>query len=558
MDSVSLEPARTLVAAVSPSGRVRVRVVEGRGLASTPAAVVARISEAFAMGGGFGLLHLGAAEQSTDLDASLAYWRELGRQFVVATCGALDPTHPSAVVVPEADLVSLELLAEAAPPMLGAELVGVDLLADQWSGMQSALAARARDHAQGVRGYLEACHSVWHVAGRVCLHLAENKRNPDLPFAFIATYAHQIPDSNEFRYVPLSRALREYAGARKKRQLLALLEPLQRASEAVEQMRELVDSGEIYHPLAWSADEAYSFLCDVPRLERAGLVVRLPDWWKARRRSSPSVAVTVGSAPPSLLGVEGLLDFDMAVTLDGETLSGEEIEALLSATAGLQLIKGKWVEVDPDRLRHVLDQWSALEREASEGGISFAKAMRLLAGADGPGGDDDGDDGDDPRPESSEVIAGAWFAEQLQALRSPPAMQAIEGNAGLRAELRPYQKLGVQWLWTLHGLGLGGCLADDMGLGKTIQVIALLSLLRRPDSPPGVDLLVVPASLVDNWKSELARFAPGLDAFVAHPSNIPSAQLRALDESEVRAHDVVITTYGTAVRTDWMSTFEWR
>ncbi len=136
-------------------------------------------------------------------------------------------------------------------------------------------------------------------------------------------------------------------------------------------------------------------------------------------------------------------------------------------------------------------------------------------------------------------------------------MADIDGGAGLDATLRPYQKAGVQWLRTLWSLGLGGCLADDMGLGKTIQVIALLSLLEGRGEP-GADLLVVPASLVENWRLELERFAPRLRTLVAHPSQLPSRQIKALEASEVEACHLVITTYGTALRTPWMREHPWR
>src|SRR5690606_12165017 len=130
-------------------------------------------------------------------------------------------------------------------------------------------------------------------------------------------------------------------------------------------------------------------------------------------------------------------------------------------------------------------------------------------------------------------------------------------------ELRPYQKIGVQWLWTLHSLQLGGCLADDMGLGKTVQVIALFSLLRRQratstDARPFPDLLVVPASLIENWRAEIARFARKLRVLIAHPSRIPARDLERLATEEVGSHDAVITTYGTLVRTRWMKDRPWR
>ena len=96
-----------------------------------------------------------------------------------------------------------------------------------------------------------------------------------------------------------------------------------------------------------------------------------------------------------------------------------------------------------------------------------------------------------------------------------------------------------------------------MGLGKTIQVLGVLSLTRR-NGEPGTDLLVVPASLLDNWRLEIERFAPQLEVLVAHPSCIPSPELRTLSTQRVDAHDAVITTYGTAMRTEWMKAYGWR
>jgi non-specific serine/threonine protein kinase len=110
---------------------------------------------------------------------------------------------------------------------------------------------------------------------------------------------------------------------------------------------------------------------------------------------------------------------------------------------------------------------------------------------------------------------------------------------------------------TLRGLELGGCLADDMGLGKTIQVLGALSMIRRTKEK-GTDLLVVPASLLDNWRLEIERFAPGLKVLIAHPSRIPSPELKKLPKRRVNAHDAVITTYGTAMRLEWMKEYLWR
>ena len=551
----SADPRDTLVCALTPNGRIDVypgSADDGHRLSD---AVRRRILRAFEPGRGHGVLGLGARELSTVLHPTLAYWRDIGHAVVAAVCGAVDPTDPVCPPAPEPSPDALEAFALNAPPMRGAELITPSLLGELWRDIGNALAVEAARHEGGVQGYLKEQNPVWNVVGRVCLHLAENKRDPAWPFAFIATYVHKVSKQARPQHLPLGRALQDYAGVKNRQKLLTLLSPLSRAAEQSPFIRELVESGDIYHPLSWTPGEAHRFLGDTALYERAGLVVRLPDWWSARNRPRPKVSVSVGGRAPSALGMDALLDFDVELTLDGRKLSKKETDRLLSATEGLVLAKGKWVEVDRDKLRAVLDRWRTVQRHAEQDGISFGEAMRMLAGARLADGDAFAPD--EARPEWSEVVAGKWLSERLEALRSSELRAAFDDNAGLQAELRPYQRLGVQWLWMLRGLQLGGCLADDMGLGKTIQILGVLSMTRRRRED-GTDLLVVPASLVDNWLQEIERFAPGLKVLIAHPSRIPSPQLKGLPKSEVDAHDAVITTYGTVTRTAWMKSRAWR
>jgi len=514
-----------------------------------------RVLDAFEQGRGRGVLHLGARELGADLHPTLAYWRGLGQAFVGQACAGLDPTSPEELQAPQPDEALLFEQVLAAPPMVGGELIGPELLQAVWEEMGSALAEAAREHPGGAKGFLEEQSPVWRVVGRVCLHLAENKQDPEYPFAFVATYVRKVSRQARPQHVPLGRALQEYAGARNRQRLLALLEPLSRAAERSPLIKELVDSGDVYYPLSWTAAEAYDLLKEVPVCEQAGLVVRLPDWWQRKSPPRPRVTVTVGERAPSAFGLDALLDFDVQLTLGDERLSPEEAETLLGATDGLVLLKGRWVEVDRERLAQVLAQWRDAQRNASAEGVSVLEAMRMLAGATSVTASGEGSDADSPA--WSQVVAGGWLASRLAELRAPAIERAVSDGAGLEAELRPYQKVGVQWLRTLHGLGLGGCLADDMGLGKTVQVLGLISLLRM-EGADGTDLLVVPASLIDNWRLELNRFAPKLKLLVAHASRMRPAELKALPTIAVDAHDVVVTSYGTAMRTRWMRTHRWR
>ena len=153
----------------------------------------------------------------------------------------------------------------------------------------------------------------------------------------------------------------------------------------------------------------------------------------------------------------------------------------------------------------------------------------------------------------------ALFAQARDELQRFTGIEPADPPAGFCGELRPYQQEGLGWLHFLRQFGFGGCLADDMGLGKTVQVLALLEARRElrerngeqttrrkrgrkgSSGPSGVgaSLVVMPKSLVFNWKQEAARFAP---------------RLRVLDHTGVSrrkgnghfaGYDVVLTTYGT-------------
>jgi hypothetical protein len=510
-----------------------------------------RLQQAFARGAGHGLLRLGAAEVGQAVPPVFAYWRELASRFVIAVCARPDVEESRGELPAPDDIASL---AAAAPAMPGAEYLTSEVLIALWKDMGSALLAELAETKATVQEFLKRLHPAWNVVGKVHFNLAENRKDADAPFAFLATYTHRLSAHGKAQHLPLGQALRDYAGAANKDKLLSLLVPVQRAAEACAWLKQMVDAGEIFHPLRWSPRDAFQFLTDVPHLERAGVVVRMPATWRAGRPSRPQVTATVGSKAASSLGQKALLDFRMDVTLDGESLSAREVDAILASASGLALIRGHWVEVDSDRLKRTMAQFQAAERLAAKDGLTFAEAMRLLAGADvAQDGVATGTD-----PDWSRVIAGPWLAETLKGLRSPEGLAAIDPGRGLRGTLRPYQQVGVRWLHLLSRLGLGACLADDMGLGKTIQILSLLLVLRRSaNGKPRPSLLVAPASLLANWADELARFAPGLVALVAHTSAMSADELTSLSPERLAEVDLVITSYGSLLRIPWLATTQW-
>src|SRR5207245_2526501 len=160
-------------------------------------------------------------------------------------------------------------------------------VAARWADLNRAFAEEIRAHRGSVGNWLSARHPSWHAVGKVCLHLAENRGDEEHPFAFLATYAARASAGGKVRHRPLVRALEESSARGDRQALLHLLVPLQRAAEQTKWLAELIDSGAIYEAMAWTPAEAHRFLRAIPAFEAAGLVVRVPDWWRPRRPPPP-------------------------------------------------------------------------------------------------------------------------------------------------------------------------------------------------------------------------------------------------------------------------------
>jgi superfamily II DNA or RNA helicase len=542
---------QSLAPVLTPHGALYLENLEADFVLDSP--VADRLAAHFARDGGHGLLQLGAGEAGSRVPPALAFWRAFAMRFVAMLCAhdqAASAGELQDIPAPPPD--ELAALIDEAPPMQGGEYLRVEVLETLWRSMQRALGVELAESGLPLQDFLKSRDARWRLVGRVHFNLAENRSDADCPFAFMATYTSELAAHGALRHLPLGQALGEYAGSKQK--LLRLLEPLQQAGESCGWLKAIVDSGEIFHPLRWTPRDAMRLLGDVENFERAGIVVRMPATWRMNRPGRPSVEAKVGSNAPSLVGLDSLLDFSVEVSLDGEALAPEEIERLLAATDGLALLRGKWVEVDPARLKLTLDQFQAIERLAAEQGVPFAQAMRLLAGAE------IGGDGPSAAPATpwGHVTAGAWLADTLKACRSPEALASANPGGALKADLRAYQEIGVRWLGFLTRLGLGACLADDMGLGKTIQILALLLTLDRRGANAAPSLLVAPASLLANWAAEAARFAPSLRLLVAHPSFAASDRLKAMTPETLAGTDLVVTSYGTLARLNWLTETNWR
>lgn len=142
------------------------------------------------------------------------------------------------------------------------------------------------------------------------------------------------------------------------------------------------------------------------------------------------------------------------------------------------------------------------------------------------------------------MVTGSFFQggrvklgnkEGLRALMEGQAVPDYDLPRGFNGELRHYQKEGYNWLRQLHLLNLGGCLADDMGLGKTVQTLCLLQWAKEQQQ--GVSLLVVPTTLLYNWKNEASQFCSELQIYTHTGPD------RTVDPESFRGADLILTSY---------------
>lgn len=533
-----------------PSGVVVARLEPDA--APLPPRVQARLAEAFHDGTGTGLLHLATAETTTDLPPAWSWLRGWGQQYLATACRRSDLAACWATLdLPVPD--DIQGICDRAPPFTGRELLRPHTLVAWWSAIAAAFREEATRFSGSVHDWFAERGPTWHAVGRVCFHVAENKREQAAPFAFLATYAARVGADGKPQHVPLGRALKQARGDRSA--LDTLLEPVRRAAAQVPLVAELVEQRALFRPQRWGPAQTARFLAAIPTMEAAGLVVRVPRWWATGKTRSVQVQVTVGPHQSSQLSTDALMAFDVHLALDGEPLDPAERATLLSTTEGLVLLRGQWVSVDADALQGVLARWEAAQAAADTTGVSFVQGMRLLAGMPGAGMPDLADD---RTARWSEVVAGPSMQAMLDDIRSARDTPAADRVLGLQATLRSYQARGVAWLHTLTELGLGACLADDMGLGKTVQVLALLLRTRQVDDRPP-SLLVLPTSLIPNWLAEAQRFAPSLHITVAHSSaGRDAAQATLYTRGRLwQGADAVLTTYGMLHRDDRLAETTW-
>ena len=477
------------------------------------------------------LLYLGFEDKAQHMSQSLMFLHGITAFFVdkLSKNPDIEITRTAAALtIDEADS-----MLRKTPYTIGSEFVDHQWLMKLWDNLTQAIESELSAFDGTCAQYLLTHSSHINIAGRVFFHLVESKMHDDCPFAFLATYSRKSSDHNKAEHVPLRDALLEFKDDQE--MLLQLLATVSRAADKSDFISELVESGELFSPLRFTPDEAYNFLKEIPLYEECGIMCRMPDWWK-KKYNTIKVSVSIGEKPPTELGLDALLAFTPSLIVDGVEITREELERLISQTSGLSLLKGKWVEVDHEKLREVLEAYDRANSMTDE--VTFSEAMRMQMGI--------ADEGRSIDSGIIEVSNGQWLKSIMDSLKTNGKRQSAAAGDGFTATLRQYQQDGLDWLASMKNLGFGALLADDMGLGKTVQVLALLEYLRQSGSLK--TLLIIPASLIGNWQSEIERFAPLLRYSILHAKNT---------EINLEGADVFITTYGMAARLEELNTHEW-
>ncbi len=308
---------------------------------------------------------------------------------------------------------------------------------------------------------------------------------------------------------------------------------------------EMPDADIVFPPVGEGEDDASGAgagFADraVPRLRAAGWRIEVDGSWPFRLHEGPvAFSTTLEETENDWFSLRLSLEadgkkFDVApivlqlvqeLPVDelGRLKAGFDVERHLAGRSfQVRLDDGSWVVLDAMRFapfaEAFLEAQGLVDFHRADAGRLFALAEALEgSGAPWTGG--------------RELLD---LGARLRALAETPEE---EPPAALRGELRPYQRTGYGWLKALSESGFGGVLADDMGLGKTVQTLALLAHRHLEEKAERPSLLVVPTSLVGNWRREAARFVPDLKLLVLHGAD------RRERFAEIADHHLIVTTY---------------
>ena len=280
---------------------------------------------------------------------------------------------------------------------------------------------------------------------------------------------------------------------------------------------------------------AHRFLTsEAPALEQAGYGVILPSWWigKDRKINASAVVRKPKMVSSGMLNLETVVQFDWRIALSDKTVTLAELQKLADAKSPLVQIRGEWVEVSSQEIKHVINLLKKGTQKAS-----LLDVIKMRLGADSQLASKTGAESIDIEVTSKDKEVSSILAQ----INGSSGLKNKKQPKGLKGRLRSYQGRGFSWLAFLTKWGLGACLADDMGLGKTIQTLALILQRKETGEQKNPFLLVCPTSVISNWQREAARFTPDLNMMVHHGTSRSKTKSQIC--KNIKDYDVVITSY---------------
>lgn len=460
-----------------------------------------------------------------DLSVSLTFLQSLSKTFVqsLVDCPEFNfATNPITIELADS---SVEQILNNTPYMIGAEFVNSKWIYHILDEFNRAYKEIVVTNGESLANYFLQRNLPLVIPSRIYFYLVENKDSDKYPFAFLATYT--VKQNNKIIHCPLNNALTELSNQREK--LKELVYSIERAGEQSVLINGLIQSGNIFFPTKLNEKEAYTFLQEVNLYESCGIICRIPKWHtesKIQINCDDKQLFNIG-----YLSVGAINKYTPALIYRGVEITPDQARKLLSKSEGLELVKGRWIENHHAELQELLDEYETLSKDGTTLlELLKTKALSLK---------------NRTTRVNIEINQSDWIAQLFR--KEFDSFDVIQPTKRFSTILRPYQVNGFQWLYAMCKLGFGVCLADDMGLGKTIEILSLLDKLR--DEKYGKILIIVPATLVENWRKEIDKFAPDFDCFVLRGQNEP------LDDN-VKAF-ITITTYQTAIKSNYIENVCW-
>lgn len=532
------------------------------------------------------LFFLGLSNNDIDLHESINYLRTLIKKFMIKVFSLINAQHIDNInnnINLEMDFLEIIELTKTMPNLDGCEYLNVKWIKILWDNLQLHLNNSINTFNGNIYDYLSSLNKTFETPGNINFYLTiDENYNDTFPFTLMVKYDKCVHCINNSSFhssdkFPLKNIFTEYENDPDS--INYLLSPLYNLSLESDFIRNLIDSKEIFNPIKLSADNAFIFLNEISLYKKLGINCFVPDFYDEFSNSFSMLfnidnnitnSININKIEQSsTLNINSIIDFNINLMLGDKKISEEEIKKFLAQKEGLKIIDGKWIKIDHYELNKLLLLYSDLKNFSHSNNLSFIDVLNLKMNTD----------------KKLKTINTACnikinindylnsLVEKLNLIKNA-CINIYDPNHYL--PLRPYQEEGVNWLYMMKNLNLGACLADDMGLGKTLEVLALLTYVKFNTPIKNnreKSLLILPASLIENWRSELSRFTPWLKYYIIHPSenkNLFSNNDITSDNTDEHNnmlkdsytniftdYDLIITTYGMVSKYKFFREITW-